>query len=124
MRATACGHLARNLGGEDPYKHGLRQAKSPYARYTSGSCMAVRCGAYVQQGGMNRRRAGDDFYFGLQRLLRGGRLTEFGSPRVLPSRRLSHRTGDKGAAQQTQLRLPNLSAAGISGSGRAVSDAH
>ncbi|MFZ0256886.1 MAG: glycosyltransferase family 2 protein [Gammaproteobacteria bacterium] len=72
------------------YKHGLKQAGSPYAHYTLGSGMAVRSSAYVQQGGMNRRRAGEDFYF-LQQLMRGGRFTELGSTRVLPSARVSQR---------------------------------
>lgn len=39
---------------------------------------------------MNRRRASEDFYF-LQALMRGGRLTELGSTRVLPSPRVSQR---------------------------------
>jgi Glycosyltransferase like family 2 len=72
------------------YKHGLQQAGSPYAHYTLGSCMAVRSSAYVQQGGMNRRRAGEDFHF-LQPLMRSGRFTELGSTRVLPSARVSQR---------------------------------
>lgn len=72
------------------YKHGLKHAGSPYGYYTLGSCMAVRCSAYVQQGGMNRRRAGEDFYF-LQQLIRGGRFTELNSTRVLPSPRVSQR---------------------------------
>lgn len=72
------------------YKHGLEQAGSPYAYYTLGSCMAVRCSAYVQHGGMNLRRAGEDFHF-LQQLMRAGRFTELGSTRVLPSPRASQR---------------------------------
>lgn len=72
------------------YKHGLQQAGSPYAYYTLGSCMAVRCDAYVQQGGMNLRQAGEDFYF-LQQLMRTGRFTELCDTRVLPSPRVSQR---------------------------------
>ncbi|MGF1612485.1 MAG: glycosyltransferase [Gammaproteobacteria bacterium] len=88
------------------YKNGLRQAGSPYARYTLGSCMAVRSGAYAQQGGMNRRRAGEDFYF-LQKFMGCGRLTELGTTRVLPSPRVSHRVPfGTGRAIRDQLSAP------------------
>ena len=35
----------------------------PFAFHTLGSCMAVRAEAYCLQGGMNKRQAGEDFYF-------------------------------------------------------------
>ncbi|PHN04835.1 glycosyltransferase [Flavilitoribacter nigricans] len=62
----------------------------PYAYQTIGSSMAVRCRSYQKQGGMNRRKAGEDFYF----LHKFTMLEEFGvinSTRVIPSPRPSHR---------------------------------
>ena len=35
----------------------------PDSIYTIGSAFAVRAEAYMKQGGMNRRQAGEDFYF-------------------------------------------------------------
>ncbi len=34
-----------------------------HAYHTIGSSMAVRCSAYAKIGGMNRRKAGEDFIF-------------------------------------------------------------
>jgi glycosyltransferase involved in cell wall biosynthesis len=45
------------------YLHGLRWSGFPHAFHTIGSSMAVRADAYRAQGGMNRRKAGEDFYF-------------------------------------------------------------
>ncbi|MDO6435819.1 family 2 glycosyl transferase [Cyclobacterium sp. 1_MG-2023] len=42
---------------------GLKWAGYPNAMHTVGSCMAVRASAYAKSGGMNRRKAGEDFYF-------------------------------------------------------------
>lgn len=67
-----------------------RYAGFPFAHHTIGSSMAVRCDAYQQQGGMNRRRAGEDFYF-LHKFTPLGHFTELTSTRVLPSPRPSHR---------------------------------
>ena len=51
------------------YKKALDFAGFPDSIYTIGSAFAVRAGAYVKQGGMNRRQAGEDFYF-LNKLLK------------------------------------------------------
>src|SRR4030095_9895180 len=40
----------------------LRYAGFPHAHHTLGSCMAVRACTYCKQGGMNKRKAGEDFY--------------------------------------------------------------
>nr|VFK29356.1 MAG: Glycosyltransferase, catalytic subunit of cellulose synthase and poly-beta-1,6-N-acetylglucosamine synthase [Candidatus Kentron sp. MB]VFK33514.1 MAG: Glycosyltransferase, catalytic subunit of cellulose synthase and poly-beta-1,6-N-acetylglucosamine synthase [Candidatus Kentron sp. MB]VFK76247.1 MAG: Glycosyltransferase, catalytic subunit of cellulose synthase and poly-beta-1,6-N-acetylglucosamine synthase [Candidatus Kentron sp. MB] len=72
------------------YVHGLRYAGSPYAYHTVGSCMAVRARIYQAQGGMNRRKAGEDFYF-LQKIAGLGNFTQLPHTRVLPSPRLSER---------------------------------
>ena len=62
----------------------------PYAFQTIGSAMAVRAWAYVKQGGMNRRHAGEDFYF-LQKISWIGTISELTSVTVYPSPRLSRR---------------------------------
>lgn len=72
------------------YVHALRYAQHPHAYQTIGSSMAVRCDAYQQQGGMNRRQAGEDFYF-LQKFIPLGHFTELTSTTVYPSPRPSHR---------------------------------
>jgi hypothetical protein len=73
------------------YRQGLRFAAFPHAFYTIGSCMAVRCDAYVRHGGMNRRKAGEDFYF-LNKLMAVGGVDENNATRVMPGVRLSTRT--------------------------------
>ncbi len=73
------------------YRHGLQYAKFPFAHYTVGSCLAVRCDFYVRHGGMNRRKAGEDFYF-LNKLMAVGGVTENNSTRVMPGVRASTRT--------------------------------
>jgi len=40
----------------------LRYAGFPFAYHTIGSSFAVRAGTYALQGGMNSRKAGEDFY--------------------------------------------------------------
>lgn len=72
------------------YVHALRFAGFPHAFQTIGSSMAVRANAYQQQGGMNRRKAGEDFYF-LQKFIPHGRFSELTTTRVIPSPRPSHR---------------------------------
>jgi len=73
------------------YRHGLRYANIPYAHYTVGSCMAVRCDFYARHGGMNRRKAGEDFYF-LNKLIAAGGVSENTATRVMPGVRASTRT--------------------------------
>ncbi|TRX60703.1 glycosyltransferase family 2 protein [Fulvivirga sp. M361] len=72
------------------YVNGLRYSGFPFAFQTIGSSMAVRSNAYQKQGGMNRRKAGEDFYF-LQRIMPLGKFTELNSTRVIPSPRTSDR---------------------------------
>jgi len=69
---------------------GLRSARSPYAFPTIGSTIAARCDAYVAAGGMNRRQAGEDFYF-LQELAKTGGVGRVDSTTVHPSARSSDR---------------------------------
>ena len=72
------------------YVNALRFAGFPLAYQTIGSSMAVRNNAYQKQGGMNRRKAGEDFYF-LQRIIALGGFTELNSTKVIPSPRTSDR---------------------------------
>ncbi len=72
------------------YVQGLHYADFPWAFHTIGSSMAVRSDAYQKQGGMNRRKAGEDFYF-LQRMFRLGGFTELNSTKITPSPRISDR---------------------------------
>ena len=69
---------------------GLRYAASPYAFHTVGSAMACTAEAYVTAGGMNRRQAGEDFYF-LQELAKSGPVRRITSTTVHPSARASDR---------------------------------
>jgi hypothetical protein len=73
------------------YRHGMKFARFPYAHYTVGSCLAVRCDHYARHGGMNRRKAGEDFYF-LNKLIAVGGVSEVTSTRVVPAVRASTRT--------------------------------
>lgn len=72
------------------YKNGLKYAGLPYAFHTIGSSMAVRSDAYQKQNGMNKRKAGEDFYF-LQKLIPLGGFTELTTTKVIPSPRVSDR---------------------------------
>ncbi|MCB0519107.1 MAG: glycosyltransferase family 2 protein [Saprospiraceae bacterium] len=72
------------------YVHAQRWAGVPHAWQTIGSSMAVRCDAYQQQGGMNRRQAGEDFYF-LHKFIPLGHFSEITTTKVIPSPRPSHR---------------------------------
>jgi hypothetical protein len=72
------------------YVQALRYAEFPYAHHTIGSCMAVRAGLYKKQGGMNRRQAGEDFYF-LHKVMPFGGFTDLTETKVIPSPRASDR---------------------------------
>ncbi|MFT5763765.1 MAG: hypothetical protein ACI8X3_001191 [Saprospiraceae bacterium] len=67
-----------------------RFADYPHAFETIGSSMAVRADAYQQQGGMNTRKAGEDFYF-LNKFIVLGKLNELNTTQVIPSPRISDR---------------------------------
>jgi glycosyltransferase involved in cell wall biosynthesis len=72
------------------YNCGLRFSGYPFAWHTIGSSMAVRTKIYQQQGGMNKRKAGEDFYF-LTKLFPLGGFTELNETTVFPSPRPSER---------------------------------
>jgi len=86
------------------YIEALRYAGSPHAFHTIGSSMAVRAGVYMAQGGMNRRQAGEDFYF-LHKVIPLGGFTELTATTVYPSPRASDRVPfGTGKAVGDQLR--------------------
>ncbi len=69
---------------------GLRTAGSPYALPTVGSTIVARGGAYVAAGGMNRKQAGEDFYF-IQQLVKTSSVSRIDTTTVFPSARASDR---------------------------------
>lgn len=73
------------------YQHALAYTGHSYAFHCIGSAFAVRASDYVAQGGMNKRQAGEDFYF-LQKLISTGRFSVLRTTRVYPSARFSERT--------------------------------
>lgn len=107
-KTTACGiHFEHPLNGLDfeeevyqaiilyelhlrYYIHAQRFCGFPYAYQTIGSSMAVRANAYQKQGGMNKRKAGEDFYF-LHKFIELGSFSEIKTTKVIPSPRPSHR---------------------------------
>ena len=67
-----------------------RLLKLPYAYHTVGSTMTVRTEAYLAHFGMNRRKAGEDFYF-LQKFIKTGFFRSIPETTVYPSARFSDR---------------------------------
>jgi glycosyltransferase involved in cell wall biosynthesis len=72
------------------YVHALRYCGFHAPYHTIGSCMVVRNHAYQKQGGMNKRKAGEDFYF-LQKLFHLQHFSELNTTTVYPSPRISSR---------------------------------
>jgi hypothetical protein len=62
----------------------------PYAYHTIGSAMTVRASAYLAHFGMNKRQAGEDFYF-LHKFIKTGYFREINTTTVYPSSRFSDR---------------------------------
>lgn len=91
------------------YKDALRFTGYPQAMITIGSAFAVTAEAYVKRGGMNRRQAGEDFYF-LQNLAQLGIVGEINTTRVYPSARLSNRVpfGTGAAIQKWMAGIEDL----------------
>ena len=72
------------------FKHVLAWAGHPHSIYTVGSSMACRALGYIKQGGMNERKAGEDFYF-MQMFAKANRFRWHKKIVVLPSARVSDR---------------------------------
>jgi len=68
----------------------LRKTGHPFAFHTIGSSFAVSASTYAKQGGMNKRKAGEDFYF-LQKIIPLGKYSELNNTCVYPSPRKSQR---------------------------------
>ncbi|NPA67538.1 MAG: glycosyltransferase family 2 protein [Chlorobi bacterium] len=87
-------HIYRNIINYELhlryFVEALRIADFPFAYHTIGSAFAVRAGVYAAQGGMNRRKAGEDFYF-LQKIIPLGNYGEINTAEVIPSPRISDR---------------------------------
>ena len=85
------------------YVEGLKKAGFPYAIQTIGSCMLVKASTYAKHGGMNKRKAGEDFYF-LHKIIPHEEFMEVASATVYPSCRTSDRVPfGTGKAQQDWL---------------------
>ncbi|MFC2090527.1 glycosyltransferase family 2 protein [Bacteroidota bacterium] len=90
------------------YVKAIRSTGYPYGFHTIGSCFAVRASAYCNQGGMNKRKAGEDFYF-IQKVAMQGNFTECNTTTVYPSPRPSDRVVfGTGPEIQKQLQQPHL----------------
>ena len=72
------------------YKNSLMYSNLPYSFHTIGSAFALTASAYARQGGMNRRKAGEDFYF-INKLIKGEIFGEITDTKVIPSPRISYR---------------------------------
>lgn len=72
------------------YKNILKYVGFPYSFHTIGSCIAVTSATYEKQGGMNKKKAGEDFYF-LQKVFPLGGIYNINSATVTPSSRQSER---------------------------------
>lgn len=68
----------------------LRFAQFPYAYQTLGSCISVKASTYQKHGGMNTRKAGEDFYF-LHKIIPHCRFGEINEATIYPSPRESDR---------------------------------
>ena len=62
----------------------------PFALHTVGSSMACLSASYTAKGGMNKRKAGEDFYF-LQKFIKDGVCGKIINTTVFPSARKSER---------------------------------
>ena len=72
------------------HNSGLRYTGFSSALHTIGSCMIVRSDVYALVGGMNRRKAGEDFYF-MHKIYPGGDIKIIPDAKVFPSCRISDR---------------------------------
>jgi hypothetical protein len=72
------------------YHEALYHCDYPHYHYTVGSSMAVRASVYAQVGGMNTRKAGEDFYF-LHKVMLQTKVEALTRLEVYPSARVSNR---------------------------------
>lgn len=72
------------------YVLGLKYANSPFAFHSIGSTMYCDVNSYIKVDGMNKRKAGEDFYF-MQKLAIISQIDEIKCTKVYPSARPSWR---------------------------------
>jgi hypothetical protein len=72
------------------YFQGVAFTGFPYVHHTVGSAIAVKASPYMKAGGMNRRMAGEDFYF-IQKLVPAGGFFNLNQTIIFPSPRASFR---------------------------------
>ena len=72
------------------YYQALKYINFPFAYHTVGSAFVVNSLSYAKYGGMSPKQAGEDFYF-IQKVARGGLVTEMNTTCVYPSSRVSDR---------------------------------
>ncbi len=72
------------------YKNALKYALFPCAYHTVGSCITVPSAVYQKEGGMNKKKAGEDFYF-LQKIFPLDDVYNINIAKVNPSCRPSDR---------------------------------
>ncbi|WNB16844.1 glycosyltransferase [Marivirga arenosa] len=91
------------------YIQALKYTDYPFAYHTIGSSMAARSSVYQKQGGMNQRKAGEDFYF-LHKIIPLGNFHTITSTKVIPSARISDRVpfGTGRAMQEHQNNTKDL----------------
>ncbi len=80
----------------------MRYCRFPYFYHTVGSAFAVRAQTYVAQGGMNRRKAGEDFYF-LHKIMPLQHYVHIAQTCVMPSPRSSDRVPFGTGAQMSRF---------------------
>ncbi len=95
------GHVVKGTGEESKaiicyeiflryYELGLKFAGSPFAFHTIGSTIVCDFESYIKAGGMNKRKAAEDFYF-LEKLAKNFPVERINSTIVHPSARSSWR---------------------------------
>ena len=72
------------------YVMGLQYANSPFAFHSIGSTITFDAEAYLKVGGMNKKKAGEDFYF-LEKLAKRYEIAQISETMVFPSSRVSTR---------------------------------
>lgn len=72
------------------YILGLIYAKSHYTHLSVGSTIICDAESYIKIGGMNKRKAGEDFYF-LEKLAKVKKINKVADTTVFPSARVSSR---------------------------------
>jgi hypothetical protein len=72
------------------YTDGLRYSGYPHVHQTLGSCITINSDHYCKHGGMNTKKAGEDFYF-LNKIVRKPGFAEIHEALVYPAARTSDR---------------------------------